>query len=206
MKKIITGLTVFLIAVSVNAETKLSWEAKDPKNSEWTKIVLAAIEKKYEVLNSAEDVNTFCPRFISLGKEDRIHVWGEIFSAMAFYESSWNPKSQFTEHGLGLDSVTGLPVVSEGLLQMSYADSKWASWCHFDWEADKKEKTFNTTILNPKNNLECGVGIMARQIKKYGRITMEKGVYWSVLRIGSQRTKIDNIAKMVKNRIPACGK
>jgi hypothetical protein len=204
MKQIISLITVFLINTSAFAETKLSWEVKDQKNKEWTDITLAAIEKHYDVLNSAKDIVLFCPDYNRLDKDQRIIVWGEFISSVSFYESAWNAKCQYTETHLGIDKVTGLPVVSEGLLQLSYGDTQWAKWCQFDWESDRTKKTFNTTILNPKNNLECGIGILARQIKKYERIILDKGAYWSTLRTKAHRNKVDEVATMIKNRFKFC--
>lgn len=199
---------LFLFVLLINtawAETKLSWEGKNPKNSEWTKITLAAIEKHFEKLEKAEDITTICPQYSSLDKDLRLKVWGELISAMSFYESGWNPNAQFTETGLGNDEITGRTLTSEGLLQLSYNDTRWAKWCQFDWEADKNNNgTRPTTILTPKNNLECGVGILARQTNKYKKLLMSKNTYWAVIKEGHQNCKIPQITRMVQSRVPQC--
>jgi hypothetical protein len=186
--------------------TKLSWETKVETSYYWTGITMAAVQKHWQTLDGAQDMDLFCPQYRTLSLEERQTVWGELFSALAYYESGWNPKSQYTEITLGIDQVTGKPLTSEGLLQLSYTDTRWATWCEFDWERDKKVATYDLTILNPKNNLECGIGIMANQIRKHKNITLNKGVYWSTLKLEGSRTKIKEIGQMVQTRVPQCQK
>ena len=192
-----------LITKTVTAEPVLSWETKDIKNREWTRITLAAVEKQFNKLDKAEDIEQFCPQYKTLDKEKKITVWGELISAMAFYESGWRTNVELTEISLGTDQVTGMVVTSQGLLQLSYGDTKWATWCEFDWEADKKNVD-NPTILRAKNNLECGIAILANQVSKHKLITLSgKHAYWSVLKKDSKWKKIDGISKMVK-RLSYC--
>lgn len=187
-------------------QPKLSWENGKPERAEWTRITLEAVEKHYKDLDSTQDMGQFCPDYYKLSKDQRINVWGELFSLVAFYESGWNPHSDYTENTLGIDRVTGQRVVSSGLLQLSYGDMLWAKWCPFDWESDKHIKTFNTSIHNPKNNLQCGIGIMAHQIRKHKKIIIDKGVYWSTLRAGSQRAKIGDVTTKLQAALLFCGK
>ena len=204
MKKLI--LAIWLTTNIAYATPKLSWETKNPKNSEWTAITLAAVEKRFEQLDKAGDVETFCPNYKGLTKEQKINAWGEIFSGISFVESGWRTIAELTELSLGTDSVTNLPVVSSGLLQLSYGDTKWAKWCDFRWDEDKKNGFENPTILRAKNNLECGIGIMANQIDKRNNIVLKKGAYWSVLREGGKYCKVSKIAGMVQKSFPACVK
>lgn len=202
---LITVLAVFLSSTATGQQRKsLAWETKIPNSQYWTGITLAAIQKHWQTLDSAQDMDMFCSQYKNLDVDTRQLVWGELFAALAYYESGWNPKSQYTETTLGTDQVTGKPLVSEGLLQLSYTDTRWATWCDFDWQHDSKEQTYALTILNPKNNLECGIGIMASQIRKNKNITMEKKVYWSTLKLDGQRTKIKEIGKMVQGRVKPC--
>ena len=187
-------------------QPKLSWENGSAERSEWTAITLSVVEKYYKDLDSAKDAAQFCPNYYKLDKDQRINVWGELFSLLAFYESGWNPHNDYTESTLGIDRVTGQRVVSSGLLQLSYGDMLWAKWCPFNWEADTKIGSFQTSIHNPKNNLQCGIGIMAHQIRKHGLITIDKGVYWSTLRAGSQRAKIGELATKLQDALLFCGK
>jgi hypothetical protein len=104
------------------------------------------------------------------------------------------------EKTMGTDPVTKKPVYSEGLLQLSYQDTQWATHCKFDWKADQylDPKDSSKTILNPYRNLYCGVGIMANQIKKRKDIALVTGVYWAVLKQGGRYSKIPEITKQVK--------
>lgn len=211
MQNRIAVLPIMLaVLLSTKAEGQqrksLAWETQVPNSQYWTGITMAAVQKYWQTLDSAQDMDMFCPQYSKLDMDTRQWAWGELFAGIAYYESGWNPKSQYTERQLGIDQITGRPLVSEGLLQLSYTDKRWATWCEFDWERDKNEQTYNLTILNPKNNLECGIGIMANQIRKNKNITMEKKVYWSTLKLDGQRTKIKEIAKMVQSRIKVCSK
>lgn len=192
-----------LITNLANAEIKLSWESRDPKNREWTKITLQAVEKHLSSLDKADDTEFFCSGYKEMQDDQKIWFWSELVSAMAFYESGWNPNVELSEISLGLDPVTNLVVTSQGLLQLSYGDTKWAKWCQFDWESDK-DGAENPTILRPKNNLECGIGILSNQINKWGKITLQKHAYWSVLKWKHKHNRLDGISKMIKNRIPSC--
>lgn len=199
--------TVVLLATTIIAQAtpKLSWETQNPNAREWTAVALGEIEKHFPILDTAGDIETFCPQYKKLDLGQRLHLWGELFAALAMYESNWNPHCQYTEVTLGIDSVTGKPLVSEGLLQLSYTDTRWAKWCQFDWEHDKIQKTFQTvTILDPKRNLVCGIGIMANQIKKRNAIVLDRGAYWSTLKSSHQRNKIKEIGWMLRTRIPQC--
>lgn len=198
---------MWIIAAVILAlvQPKLSWENGKPERAEWTRITLEAVEKHYKDLDSAQDMGQFCPNYYKLDREQRINVWAELFSLVAFYESGWNPHADYTENTLGTDKITGQTVVSSGLLQLSYGDTLWAKWCPFDWEGDKRIKTFQTSIHSPKNNLQCGIGIMAHQIRKHKKITIDKGVYWSTLRAGSQRAKIGELATKLQAALLFCG-
>ena len=196
---------ILLTATTANAKTVLSWESNNPNNREWTEWTLATINNNFESLNKAQDIKKFCPKYEQLNRAEQINVWGELISQLAFHESGWKPTRQLTEMYLGVDYITGKTVVSEGLLQLSYCDIRWAKWCQFDWEKDKHNNGETlTTIQDPKNNLQCGIGILARQTEKYGAIVIEKGAYWSTLKVGHHSNKTERIAKQIQSMIPQC--
>lgn len=184
---------------------KLSWEAKNPARSEWTKVALDKIRENFDRFDSAEDVGELCPNYKNLEKEEKVWVWGELISTMAFYESGWKPTAQLQEPTLGIDRVTGGTVTSEGLLQMSYGDTKWAPFCEYDWAKDKKlgSKDPKKTIFEPKNNLECGIQVLANQIGRSKKLFLGKGAYWSVIKTNSRYQKIKEIKTILK-ALPAC--
>ncbi len=102
---------------------------------------------------------------------------------------------------MGTDPVTGKAVYSEGLLQLSYQDIEWAPWCKFNWSKDKNLSATDPrkTILDPYLNLDCGVGIMAQQIKKKGDIVVSSGVYWAVIKSGGKYQHVSEIQSTVKS-------
>ncbi|MGE9746252.1 hypothetical protein [Bdellovibrio bacteriovorus] len=180
----------------------LSWETStNPERRQWSEYLHKIILDDWNtLLGGADDMSKFCPRYNSLDNDQRANVWAALFSAMAKYESAYSPTSRMHETTMGTDPVTGNPVYSEGLLQLSYQDVQWARWCEFDWSKDKNlaAKDPRKTILDPYKNLYCGVGIMAKQIKNKGLITVGSGAYWAVLKSGGKYQKITEISGMVK--------
>lgn len=206
--KLITFLIITLTTLTSIAEPNilLSWEKKKPSRSSWTKITVEETKKQFNELDKAQDITLFCPSYQMLDKTHRVWVWSELISAMAYYESHWNTTAQLAEPSLGKDVITGTTIMSEGLLQLSYGDKKWAKWCNFDWEADKQlsNKDPNKSIFQPKNNLVCGIGILAKQIKKRGRIILNDSAYWAVLKPSSRYNKVHEIQNKVL-QLPFCG-
>jgi len=111
--------------------------------------------------------------------------WFAFFRAMAYAESGMKLDTRYLETGLGKDAVTGRRNTSEGLLQLSYQDSKYHG-CDFNWNKDKHlhlgDKDMYKSIFQAKNNLQCGVLILQKQLVKRGSLYTEgKPYYWSVL-------------------------
>ena len=179
----------------------LSWEStKNPERKQWSEITLKVVEQYFQDLDQAQDATRFCARYPRLSREERINFWGQLISAMSYYESGWSPTTRFKESGLGIDPITGNTVYSEGLLQLSYQDQRWAPWCEFRWDLDRHLSPTDPrkTIFDPRINLSCGIGILARQIRRTGQIVLTHGVYWAVLREGGRFQKINEIAALVQ--------
>ena len=102
------------------------------------------------------------------------------------------------------DSVTGMKGRTEGLLQLTYADAERYG-CDFDWQADRKLKANDParTILQPKNNLECGIKILDKQIIELHRPLLYRAGYWSTLQPGRPSYRV--FAKEMTNPPLACG-
>lgn len=181
----------------------LAWETeKNPERKLWSQYLEKIILEDWNsLLPGSDDITDFCPRYNSLDNNERANVWAQLFVAMAKFESAYNPLSRMHETTMGTDAITGKPVYSEGLLQLSYQDIQWDPWCKFDWSKDKNLSPTDPkkTILSPYLNLDCGVGIMAKQIKNKGRIVVSSGVYWSVLKAGGRYQKISSIQSIVKS-------
>ena len=93
--------------------------------------------------------------------------------------------------------------VKQGLLQLTYMD-KDRYGCDFDWEHDKTlpEKDPAKTILNPRNNLLCGVKIMENQMITQRKPLLSPSSYWVTLQ--PAHTSYLMFAKQMKNVPAAC--
>jgi hypothetical protein len=90
-------------------------------------------------------------------------------------------------------------------LQLTYQDQKRYG-CDFDWQHDKTLPANDPgkTILQPKNNLECGVKILDNQIIKQKKPLLSPSGYWSTLRPGTVSYRV--FAKQMTNVPMACRK
>ena len=176
-------------------------------NPAWDLIVENAIPPAMLSPAVSHDVARFCPRFSTMHDPDKRVFWAYFFQALAGAEAGLNPRTRVrhTEPEVATtDKVTGVSVRSEGLLQLSYADGK-VYGCDFDWEADRKMPAASParSILQPKNNLECGVKILSNQIIDQRKPLFTRTSYWSTLRPGRKSYFI--FAKQMTNPPAACG-
>jgi hypothetical protein len=76
--------------------------------------------------------------------------------------------------------------------------------CDFDWAKDKQlpEKDPAKTILQPKNNLTCGVKILDNQLIKQRKPLLSKTSYWSTLQPGTVSYRV--FAKQMANVPSVC--
>ena len=65
--------------------------------------------------------------------------------------------------------------------------------CDFNWQVDRVLKAHDPakTILQPKNNLECGVKILFNQTIVQHKPLLTRSSYWSTLRAG--RTELPSL-------------
>jgi hypothetical protein len=176
----------------------LEWEKNNPSRKRWSEYVFLQIENNFEILNSAKDIKHFCPNYKNLNKNQKINVWGQLIASMSFYESTFNPSARIASVSNSIDPVTSAPLISEGLLQVGYIDSLYHN-CSFDWSKDSKlsDDDKRKTILNPYNNLSCGIKILTKQIRRYESIAIDKGAYWAVIKTNHPNSKLQQIIKMV---------
>ena len=178
-----------------------------PWHPDWDVIIEKAIPPEMLSMQVPHDVRKFCPNFYGMSEVDKRAFWAYFFQALAGAEACLEPTSRVkhSERVVSrIDPVTGKIVRSEGLLQVSYWDQNRYS-CDFDWEKDKSLKPDdpNKTILQPKNNLECGIKILQNQIidQHLGLIT--KKSYWAPLQPRNYSHK--NFLKQMTNPPEACG-
>jgi hypothetical protein len=174
---------------------------------EWDKIVEAALPPEMLSSQVPRDVRRFCPRFFVMSEVDKRTFWAYFFQALAGAEAGLKPTSR-VRHSQPVmevkDEVTGAKGRTEGLLQLTYEDQKRYG-CDFDWETDRKLKANDPakTILQPKNNLECGVTILDKQIIDSHKPLLWRSGYWSTLRPGGESYRV--FAKQMTNVPAACG-
>jgi hypothetical protein len=174
---------------------------------QWDVIVEKALPEEMLSANVPRDVRHFCPRFYTMSELNRRAFWAYFFQALAGAEAGLNPDTRVrhTEPAVAVtDEVTGRAVRSEGLLQLTYEDQKRYG-CDFNWDADRKlpVKDPAKTILQPKNNLECGVKILDRQIVDQHKGIVSPTSYWSTLQPGTISYRV--FVKQMTNPPLACG-
>ena len=174
---------------------------------QWDAIIEKALPPEMLSSQVPRDVRRFCPRFYEISEVDKRAFWAYFFQALAGAEAGLNPKTdvRHTEPEIAVrDTVTGRMVRSEGLLQLTYEDQKRYG-CDFDWEKDKTLRANDPakTILQPKNNLECGVSILKRQIIDNHKPIFSSTGYWSTLQPGTVSYRV--FAKQMVNPPLVCG-
>jgi hypothetical protein len=163
-------------------------ELGDPKpwDPDWDKTIEAGLPA--DLLSPAleHEVKPICPRFRTLTVADRRAFWAYFFQALAGAEAGLKPTMnvRHTQPEVAvIDPVTGHTIRQEGLLQLAYADADRYG-CDFDWTHDKvlPEHDPAKTILQPKNNLLCGVKILENQLVTRHEDLFNKQSYWVTLR------------------------
>jgi hypothetical protein len=177
---------------------------RDSWDPEWDKIVEQALPAEMLSPQVARDVRPFCPRFMQMSDDDKRRFWAYFFQALAGAEAGLEPTTDIhhTEPEVQKkDTVTKRMVRSEGLLQLTYMDATRYG-CNFDWDRDKQlpEKDPAKTILQPENNLSCGVKILDNQLITLHRPLLSRTSYWSTLQPGRPSYRV--FAKQMAN-VPA---
>ncbi len=171
---------------------------------EWDLLIEKSIPPELLTPAAGRAVRHFCPRFSSMSIADKRAFWAYLFQALAGAEAGLEPTTnvRHTEPEVAVvDRVTHRMVRSEGLLQLTYEDSLRYG-CDFDWDQDKTlaEHDPSKTILQPENNLLCGIKIMSNQIVNLHEPLLSPKSYWSTLRPGTISYKV--FAKQMTN-VPA---
>jgi hypothetical protein len=173
----------------------------------WDKIVEEALPPEMLSGEAARAVRPYCPRFNTLDEADKRAFWAYLFQALAGAEAGLKPTShvRHTQAEMQVkDEVSGARGHTEGLLQLAYEDQKRYG-CDFDWEADRKLRPGDPgrTILQPRNNLECGVKIMDQELIVQHKPLLSRTQYWATLQPGTMSYRV--FAKQMANVPKACG-
>jgi hypothetical protein len=171
-----------------------------PWNPTWDQIIEQALPPEMLSSQVPRGVRRFCPRFFEMAETDKRTFWAYFFQALAAAEAGLNPNVSVRH-----TEPEGIKAVrSEGLLQLAYADHKRYG-CDFNWQLDRALKANDPakTILQPKNNLECGVKILVNQTILHHKPLLTRSGYWSTLRPDSLSFQV--FAKQMTNPPAACG-
>ncbi len=127
----------------------MRWDHR-PEAAQWTQATLDALRSEGAVLASTVpmDVAQYCPDYATAPVADRQAFWAGLFSAIAKYESTWNPRAK----GGGGRYV--------GLLQISPAT---ADQVGCDLGAGG--------LTDGASNLACAVRIAANRVPENGGTT-----------------------------------
>ena len=171
-----------------------------PWNPLWDEIIEKALPPEMLSSQAPRGVRLFCPRFYEMDKIDKRTFWAYFFQALAGAEAGLNPNTSVRH----TEPERTMAMRSEGLLQLAYADEKRYG-CDFNWEVDRLLKANDPakTILQPKNNLECGVKILVNQTIVRHKPLLTRSGYWSTLRPDEPSYRV--FAMQMTNPPAACG-
>jgi len=174
-------------------KAELGGKTWDP---EWDEIVEKAIPLEMLSSQVPHDVQRFCPRFYDMNETDKRAFWAYFFQALAGAEAGLNPKTRAVHPDPGIGRT-------QGLLQLSYEDEKRYG-CEFSAKADRNLKPDDPSrsILQPRNNLECGIKILDDQIIAKHKPLLSSTSYWSTLQPGWFSYRV--FAKEMTNPPAAC--
>jgi hypothetical protein len=171
-----------------------------PWEPQWDQIIETALPPEMLSSQVPRGVRRFCPRFFEMGTPDKRTFWAYFFQALAGAEAGLDPNTSARHN----QPERALATHSEGLLQLAYADHKRYG-CDFNWAMDRTLKANDPakTILQPKNNLACGVKILFNQIIVQHKPLLSRSGYWSTLQPDGPGSHI--FAKQMTNPPAACG-
>jgi hypothetical protein len=127
----------------------MQWD-HHPEGEDWTESTLVALSTKDPLLSERvpADIDTWCPGYSQAPIEERRAFWAGLLSAVARYESTWNPQAS----GGGGRWI--------GLMQISPRSA-----ANYGCEA-----TSPGELKDGEANLECAVEIMSTQVAKDGLV------------------------------------
>jgi hypothetical protein len=179
----------------------------EPWNPAWDRLIEKALPADLLSPERERQVRSLCPRFKYLSDADRRAFWAYFFQALAGAEAGLEPTAdvRHKEPAVAvIDPVTHRVARQEGLLQLAYMDSERYD-CDFDWQKDKDlpEHDPAKTILEPRNNLLCGINILENQIVTRHKPLLSGSSYWVTLRPGTYG--FQHFMKQMANEPASCG-
>lgn len=189
------------------AEKKAELGDDETWDPNWDKLIEQSLPKELLSNKRERAVKSLCPRYKFMDETDKRAFWAYFFQALAGAEAGLKPTAnvRHTDPAVAvMDTVTHRTVRQEGLLQLTYMDGPRYN-CDFDWDADKSlpEHDAAKTILQPKNNLLCGLNILDYQLLTARKPLLTKSSYWVTLRPGTYSYNL--FLKQMANEPAACG-
>lgn len=179
----------------------------DPWNRAWDVMIEKALPRNLVSRRRAAAVRPLCPRYGSMSRANRRAFWAYFFQALAGAEAGLKPTADVRHNDpevAVVDRVTHHTVRQEGLLQLTYMDSLRYG-CNFNWEQDKDLPVHDPakTILQPRNNLLCGIRIVENQLIRQHKPLLTDSSYWVTLRPDYASYKI--FLRQMANVPASCG-
>lgn len=149
----------------------MQWD-HHPKGTEWTESTLVALSTKDAVLSEKvpADIETWCPGYVDASVDERRAFWAGLLSAVAKYESTWNPAA-------------------------SGGGGRWIGLMQIDPRSAANYGCKATSVGALKDggaNLQCAVEIMSTQVAKDGLVAGggNRGIGrdWAPLRSNEKRS------------------
>lgn len=136
----------------------MGWDHRAEGN-DWTRATLAALRDEGAVLLQTEpdDISRFCPQYAEATEPERAAFWAGLLSALAKYESGWNPAAQ------------GGGGRWQGLMQIA---PKTADY--YDCDAQTA-----SGLRDGASNLQCAVKIAAVQVQRDGAVVQDDAGRWA---------------------------
>lgn len=189
------------------AEKKVELDGYDPWKPAWTVLIEESLPHQLLSKRRARAVRALCPRYRTMTLANRRAFWAYFFQALAGAEAGLKPTAnvRHDEPQVAIvDPVTHHIIRQEGLLQLAYAD-RLRYGCDFDWEKDRNlpQDDPAKTILNPRNNLLCGMKILYNQLITQHKPLLSNSSYWVTLRPGHPSFQV--FLKQMANVPEACG-
>ena len=168
----------------------MNWDRKHKDYKKWTNYAYDAVTDygKDLLASRPRDIATFCPNYNNLGEERKKMFWMHLISSMTQFESGFKPETKFKE---SFKDRNGDYIISRGLLQLSIESAR-------SYECNLRNAQ---DLHSAQRNLECGVRIINRWVRRDGRVAGKVegkwrggARYWSVLRKRSSSRSHDRIA------------
>lgn len=183
------------------------------QGAQWTGMLRGHLDRygDYLLTSVPTDVQRFCPGYSGLDREGRAAFWTGLISAMARFESNFDPGVSFDEYAhctnaacrRRMTTADGRHVVSRGLLQLSQESSNRYVGCPMPPRDERR-------LHEPDLNLRCTVAVMQGLVRRDGVISRLDGrdwrggaAYWSVLREPNGRDTLAKIGTFIRG-LPQC--